>query len=381
MKITRTIKNSRGFTLIELMITVAIVGILTAIALPAYQDYSIRSQVSEGLSLVSGAKPVVGEYFANYGEYPTNEEAGFAGYMGKFIDKTEIGEDGKIIATFGNQANSKISGQTVTLIPEADTMTGNIKWSCQSSANAKYLPTSCNNDGVTGNPGNPGGGTDPEQGGGPTTPTTFDTSVYGIYSSSPLSFYTYRYYDSYMTQDWMGSWTTLNKVIVSSGGQIYYADSESSDGINYKLAGGETLSIMKNGDMLQTFAPQNGITKTALYLDGTGSISYNGYSSLEGGSVNTISYPGSETPFTVVSWKDFVYQKGQSYGVPGNARDLMSKYTTASNNIIKGTATSQQISDFNTASTNLTSYLADLKNQGVTLDRTSLAFLKLNGIE
>ena len=123
------------------------------------------------------------------------------------------------------------------------------------------------------------------------------------------------------------------------------------------------------------------LLKTALYLDGTGSISYNGYLSLEGGSVNTISYPDSENPFTVVSWNDFVYQKGQPYGVPGNARDLMSKYIVASNNIIEGTATAQQISDFNTASTNLTNYLADLKNQGVTLDRTSLAFLKLSGIE
>ena len=61
-----------------------------------------------------------------------------------------------------------------------------------------------------------------------------------------------------MTKDWMGHWTTLNKVIVSDGGHIYYADSESSDEINYKLAEGMTLSIMKNGNMLQTFAPQNG---------------------------------------------------------------------------------------------------------------------------
>ena len=177
MNNNKNTKSVNGFTLIELMITVAIVGILTAVALPAYQDYTIRSQVSEGLSLVSGAKPVVGEYFANHGEYPTNDKIGFTGYVGKYVSKTEIGTDGKIVATFGNQANTKITGQTVTLVPETDTNTGNIKWTCGSSANAKYLPTSCANDGSTGNPGNPGGGTDPTNPGeGGNTEPPFDFS-------------------------------------------------------------------------------------------------------------------------------------------------------------------------------------------------------------
>ena len=135
--------NKKGFTLIELMITVAIVGILTAIALPAYQDYTIRSQVSEGLLLTSGAKPLVGEYYSNHGTYPTNSDVGFNGYIGNYISKTELGEGGKIIATFGNEVNSKIAGKTVTLVPESDSATQNLKWDCQADVPQKYLPISC----------------------------------------------------------------------------------------------------------------------------------------------------------------------------------------------------------------------------------------------
>ena len=157
------LKNNKGFTLIELMITVAIVGILAAVALPAYQDYVARSQVSEGLVLVSGAKPVIAEYYANHGAYPTSSDIGFNGYVGSYIGTTTIGDDGAIIATFSNDAHRQLRGQTVTLTPEEDTNTGNLKWNCGSSVDSKYLPTSCANDGSTGNPTNPeeGGNTEP----------------------------------------------------------------------------------------------------------------------------------------------------------------------------------------------------------------------------
>ena len=64
--------QQKGFTLIELMIVVAIIAILAAIALPAYQDYTIRGQVSEGLSLSSGARTAVAEFYSNRGTFPTN---------------------------------------------------------------------------------------------------------------------------------------------------------------------------------------------------------------------------------------------------------------------------------------------------------------------
>ena len=175
----KKLKNSRGLTLIELMITVAIVGILAALALPAYQDYVARSQVSEGLVLASGAKPVIAEYYSNHGSYPTATDIGFNGYTGSYVDSTTIGTNGTIIATFSNDAHRQLRGQTVTLTPEEDTNTGNLKWSCGSSVDSKYLPTSCSNDGSSDNSGgNPGNGeTDPGEGEVPgtvTPPTDFD---------------------------------------------------------------------------------------------------------------------------------------------------------------------------------------------------------------
>lgn len=141
----KVIRNNKGFTLIELMITVAIVGILAAVALPAYQDYVARSQVSEGLTLVSGAKPIIVEYYSNHGNYPISSDIGFNGYFGGYVGSTTIGTNGIIVATFSDDAHRQLRGQTVTLTPEVDSNTGNIKWSCNSSVTAKYLPISCIN--------------------------------------------------------------------------------------------------------------------------------------------------------------------------------------------------------------------------------------------
>lgn len=139
-------KNQKGFTLIELMIVVAIIAILAAIALPAYQDYLIRSQVSEGLTLTSGAKSAVAETYANTGAWPTdNAAAGLetkTNIKGKYVTQVEVASN-VITATFGNDANAKIKGGTLTLT--AADNNGSIAWTCAGAGAvaAKYLPKAC----------------------------------------------------------------------------------------------------------------------------------------------------------------------------------------------------------------------------------------------
>ena len=108
----------KGFTLIELMIVVAIIGILAAIAIPAYQDYTIRSQVTEGLNLASAAKAAVAETFANTGVWPAAlANAGIENApSGKYVDNITI-VDGTIVIEFGNQANAAIGEDTLSLKP------------------------------------------------------------------------------------------------------------------------------------------------------------------------------------------------------------------------------------------------------------------------
>lgn len=140
-------RTQKGFTLIELMIVVAIIGILAAIALPAYQDYTIRAQVSEGLSLASGARTAVTEYFQNTGDLPTdNDEAGISeptDIQGNYVESVTIGTPaGLIDAEFGGDANTAISGDSILLSPI--TLTGSVQWICRSNDILdKHLPTNC----------------------------------------------------------------------------------------------------------------------------------------------------------------------------------------------------------------------------------------------
>lgn len=154
----------KGFTLIELMIVVAIIGILAAIAIPAYQDYTVRAQVTEGLNLASDLKAGVGEYFANEGTWPPTEaDLGITAVKsGKYVEGVTL-SNGTIIIDYGLQANADAlaAGQDVLMLRPTVSPNGDIIWNCGlhteegadpasggADANAttvldKYLPSTC----------------------------------------------------------------------------------------------------------------------------------------------------------------------------------------------------------------------------------------------
>ena len=134
-------KIQRGFTLIELMIVIAIIGILAAIAIPAYQDYTVRSQVSEGIALASATKAAVSEFYSARGTWPTDTAAGAATDAFQWTTTTQpkskyvsgiTVDDGTIVITYGGEINPRAIANgldTLTLRPGA-TANGDIVWAC-----------------------------------------------------------------------------------------------------------------------------------------------------------------------------------------------------------------------------------------------------------
>ncbi len=139
-------KKQQGFTLIELMIVVAIISILASVAISAYQDYTIRAQVSEGLSLSGGAKAALNEYFMDRGIWPTdNTEAGLADkhdIIGKYTEHIDV-EDSVIEIMYGYDAHTAIFDEKIILT--ALDNNGSIGWSCATEGviQPRHLPAAC----------------------------------------------------------------------------------------------------------------------------------------------------------------------------------------------------------------------------------------------
>ena len=150
-------KVQQGFTLIELMIVVAIIGILAAVAIPAYQDNIARAQMAEAMILADGVKTAVAEAYANDGQCPDNSAGPSAGVAifsqitGNYVLSVTTGGTGTatggctIMATMkgAGLVSTGIVDKTLTLTMGTTTTAGSLTWACASTAQQKYIPKTC----------------------------------------------------------------------------------------------------------------------------------------------------------------------------------------------------------------------------------------------
>ena len=140
-------KKMQGFTLIELMIVIAILGILLAIAIPAYSDYTIRAKISEGINLAAAAKMAVSETRQSTGTMPTtNALAGIASetsITGSYVTQVLVGGGGSIEITY-QSIDAAVDGSTIIFVPTFVTGDGSVTWRCNTgTVENRYRPSRC----------------------------------------------------------------------------------------------------------------------------------------------------------------------------------------------------------------------------------------------